>query len=847
MVFNNSIWEAFKRFKLYQNNKEIEFTVLEEQILNYISNEEEGNYIFIAPKDNDYFLLVSIIYSALKMSYYNVFQGENDILDLIKVGDMLQYNKLLCQLIDKNDKNLVLQFKDGKIILPLNLRYKLNKYNGDATVLNKMQTKPMKITKKTKNLLAEIMDINIDEMFKVSKKSLLIIDNKQRINELIKTIDIKVEDNPKVALTEVFAMAYYSSVDNVYYYKGNNNREEPIVKFTSKIYIANELCKKMKDINSILFLPKKISNEDLSDLKEIDRKKHINKVSTVISPIELERQIGNEYLHEDFSINDLSIDINNIIEIKSFNERQLGYYKNYINKNIKINIVKYKNINKLRKYINKNCSILYKTFINDEDITKYIISARKITKRLVSVPIPLIKYDEMIELQYPSETIKALIIELKKNYDKLLNRSISSENKENICKIYDSVKNLYSLIIKHNPKWSELRTIIISTKSESILIVNDNKIVRVAIKVYLNKLFPWKKNIVVGNRDTKSNCERYFDKMIFTGLLEDNMYNNYAKYNAKSVICIFYEFEEKIFEYLRNKYNSFIDNTKVKESIGNDKNINVDNEIYIDEDIEKELELEVELEELITIGYIPNVVVNYGGSLSTNKCCKVIKFIDGKKAFITKQFNAYELDEDREEILIRKPSELMSGQVLLFVDDIERDIVESTIKDLLSIKKIRNVYEVAYDYSKKWKNILKNYMDINNYSYNELERQLRQYGVKRTNATIRSWVADSIVGPQEKEIYEVLAQMTGDKYFLQNYSEIYKSCNMIRSFQIKVRKAIAKSLLRVKTRDDNDEIDNIIMDNCSDLFNNVIRVEVAKIHDIQKEIPCYLTNIVLEE
>lgn len=846
-MFNSSIWETFKRFKIYQNNKEIEFTVLEEQILNYISNEEKGNYLFIAPKDNDYFLLVSIIYSALKMSYYNIFQGGNDILDLIEVGDMLQYNKLLCRLIDKDDKNLVLQFKDGKSILPLNLRYKLNKYNGDATVLNKMQTKSMKSTKKTKNLLAEIMDINIDEMFNVSKKSLLIIENKQRINELIKSIDIKIGDNPKVALTEVFAMAYYSSVDNVYHYKGNTNKGEPIVKFTSKIYIANELCKKMKDINSILFLPKKISNEDLSDLKEIERKKNINKVSSVISPIELERHIGNEYLHEDFLVRDLSIDINSIIETKSFNERQLDYYKNYINKNIKVNVVKYKDVNKLRKDINKVCSILSKTFINDEDILKYVISVRKITKRLVSVPIPLIKYDEMIESQYPSETIKILIIELKKSYDELLNRNISLENKECISKIYDSVQKLYSLIIEDNPKWSELKTIISLTKSESILIVNDNKIVRFAIKGYLNKLFPWKKNIVVGNRDTKSNCQGYFDKTIFTGLLEDNMYNNYAKYNTKSVICIFYQFEKKFFEYLRNKYNSFIDNIKIEESIGDNENINIEDDIYIDEDIEKELKLEVELEELITIGYIPNVGINYDGSQSTNKCCKVVKFTDGKKAFITKQFNAYELDEDREEILIRKPSELIPGQVLLFVNDIERDIVESTIKDLLAIKKIRDVYEVAYGYSKEWKNILKNYMDVNNYSYNELERQLRKYGVKRTNATIRSWVVDSIVGPQEEEIYEVLAQMTRDKYFLENYNEIYKSCNMIRSFQIKVRKAIAKSLLRVKTRDDNDEIDNIIMDNCSHLFNNVIKVEVAKIHDIEKEIPCYLTNIVLEE
>ncbi|MGL5151822.1 MAG: DrmE family protein, partial [Clostridium sp.] len=204
-------------------------------------------------------------------------------------------------------------------------------------------------------------------------------------------------------------------------------------------------------------------------------------------------------------------------------------------------------------------------------------------------------------------------------------------------------------------------------------------------------------------------------------------------------------------------------------------------------------------------------------------------------------------DEEKEEILIKKPSELLSGQVLLFVDDIERDIVDSTIKSLLSIDRIKDVYNEAYRASKSWKVILRDYMESNNYTYNELEKKLSIHGVSRTNATIRSWVVDSIVGPQEEEVYLAIAKMTGDSYFFKNYKTIYESCNMIRSFQIKVRKAIAKSLLRVKSRDDNDEIDNIIIDNCAGLFNNVIKVEIAKVYDIDREIPSYVANTVLEE
>ncbi len=84
------------------------------------------------------------------MSYYNIFESENDILDIIEVGDILKYNKLLCKLKDKNDKYLILEFKDGTFHLPIGFRYKLSKYNGDAKVLNKMQNKPLKTNKKKK-------------------------------------------------------------------------------------------------------------------------------------------------------------------------------------------------------------------------------------------------------------------------------------------------------------------------------------------------------------------------------------------------------------------------------------------------------------------------------------------------------------------------------------------------------------------------------------------------------------------------------------------------------------------------------------------------------------------------
>lgn len=843
-MINNSIWQVFDRFRLYNGNKEIKFTKLEKNIIESIECEDKGSYIYIYPKDNDYFLLLFIIYSAIKVSYFNIFQSEADILDVIKEGEIIQYNKSLCIYEGQEGDKLKIRFKDGFIKLPITLRYKLSKYYGDAKVLKKMPTKVLSNTGKTKDLLAEIMNINIDEICKVSKKSILIIENKQHIYQLIKSIDIKVGDNEKVALTEVFPMAYYSSEENVYHFKGNNKKEDPIVKFTSKTYIANELSKKFKSISSVIYLPKRVTLDDLEDLKNIERKKNVNSVLAIVHPIDIEKQINNEYLHEDFKVKNVKASINLDFNPNYFNERQYLYFKNYINKSLNIKIIENK-ISRLRKRLNTRCASLIRLFENDIEILNYVISARKITKRIVTIPIPLSNFDEMIVKDFPRETTNNLLNNFKYVSESLKKRELALEVRNDIEFIYNMVEELYNLLVNENAKWNELRDVITSSKSQNILIESDNKIIRFGVKSYIKKFFPYRTNVKVGQNKIR-NSESIYDKVIFTGLLEENLYNNYRPYNTKEVICIFYKFEKQFFSYLEKKYELFIKNDEfIIENDNESESIQIIEEEI--EEIKREIELENRIEEFIITGYIHTENEVSGANSSLIECNRVLRFSDGRRAFISKQFNAYELDEDREEIIIRKPTEISIGQILLFIDDINKDIVESTLKGMLTIPQIKDAYEKYYNYSKLWKNILKKYMLENDLTYNDLAREIKKYGVSRTNATIRGWLIDSTVGPQEIEAFRAIAEMTKDEEFIRSYDKVFEACNIVRSFQIKVRKAIAKKMLSINISNENDEIDRIIMENCKNDFDKVIKVEVEKVFNIEKKVPAYLTNTILEE
>lgn len=842
-MIDKLVWEAFNNFKLYKNNKEIKIKELERSTIRELEHKEKGNFISIYPKDSDYILLLSIIYNALKISFFNIYKEDFDILDAINEGDIIKYDKSLCKYKEREEDKIKIQFSDGCILLPVNMRYKLSPYHGTATKLNKMPTSK---SNKIKNLLAEIMGINIDEICKVGKKSILIIENKQRIYKLIRSLSIKIGDNEKVALTEVFSMAYYSSEENVYHFKGNYKKEDPIIKFTSKVYIANNLCKRIKTINSVLFLPKKLLLEDLEDLKEIERRKNISSITTVALPIDIEKQVNNEYFNEDFDIKNCLNKLESGYDINYFNNKQYLYLRNYSKELINLDLI-YDKISNLRKKINIKCSFLSKLFENDDDITKYIISVRKFIKRLLSIPIPISNFDDIIKKDQYQETTTVLFKNIKTNGTLLKQGSIREEVKKCIDLIYDLSEEIYEFIQYKNPKWCKLKNIVIGSKTKSILIISDNKIIRSGITEYIKRFFPNRTNIKI-EKIKDINYDNIYDKVVFTGLLEENYYNNYKIYYSNEIQCIFYKFEYDLFKFVKSKYNKFINQPDIEEVeykyLVED---NFETEQIDIEEVTRELELENKIEEFLITGYMYKDKNLNDESQPLVKCSKVIKFSDGKRAFITKHFNAYELDEEREEIVIRKANEISVGQVLLFIDGLNKDIVESTLKGIINLPKIKDIYEKPYDRSKKWKKILKDFMKYNNFTLGDLSSIIKSKGVSRTAPTIRGWLIDSTVGPQEVEVFKALAEMTNDEYFIENYKEIFNSCNLIRSLQIKVRKAIAKKLLRIDESEDNDEIDKIIMDNCKHDFDYVIKVEVEKIFDIEKDIPAYLTNTVLEE
>ncbi|GEQ17733.1 MULTISPECIES: DrmE family protein [Clostridium] len=840
-MYNDMILKSIEKLNIYYEGKEISLHDLEKRFIDTFLNEKENSNIYIIPKDSTYFIALFIIYSGLFQYLDNIYSDGNNLIDEIEPGDILEYSKARCEFIGSEDEKLKLKFSDLLYRLPIEQSYKISFYKGSATTLNKYPKDNNRGAKKTRNIISQILNIDNDVFSKVISKSTLIVAHKDSVFSIIEKLKIKF-CGELLNIGEVFPIAYCLSEDNYYYFKGNSSKQEPIIKFTSKVYNAKDIIKKNKKINSVVILQDKINKDDLEDVIYISKKNNIDKIRLFFQPLQIEQYIGEERILENFkivNINDKFFEDINVHDINMLNKKQYRLVKNYINVKEKYVTIKDSSQDRYRKNILRKCRNLINTFEDNNKIIKFIIDARTLAKRISSMIMPLPEYESFFENKNLKRyTIKSVLKELQSFSKSEFVDSLSNESKELISEIYNECLNLYYRELKINNKWTELETIIRLTKNERTGIIVENKYIRKAFRKYLKTRYSLKDNISVESMNTIK--ESVFEKVIYTSKLDNNYYWNYRALNSGNNIYILSKSEKNNIKYLKRKYLKFINQT--------DNLLTIDDEKIAVEELEvsQENNLNNELERFIATSYIP-MHLNLGNNQTPTMCELVLTFQTGERAFITSQYEAYVLKEGREEIINKKAKNIEKGDVLLFVEEIEKDLIDQIMADLMNIEEIKAKYSEDYSLVKQWKLDLNRYMAMNNITYNELERKLKDKGVSRCGATIRSWLVNSVVGPQDQEVLKVLGEITSLEILSNKYTQCYEACSNIRKFQILIRKVIARHLLKSSINEEGNELDSLISNRIEEAVKYIKRVEVQNIYQVKKEIPMYLANKVIEE
>ena len=431
-MYNDMILKSIEKLNIYYEGKEISLHDLEKRFIDTFLNEKENSNIYIIPKDSTYFIALFIIYSGLFQYLDNIYSDGNNLIDEIEPGDILEYSKARCEFIGSEDEKLKLKFSDLLYRLPIEQSYKISFYKGSATTLNKYPKDNNRGAKKTRNIISQILNIDNDVFSKVISKSTLIVAHKDSVFSIIEKLKIKF-CGELLNIGEVFPIAYCLSEDNYYYFKGNSSKQEPIIKFTSKVYNAKDIIKKNKKINSVVILQDKINKDDLEDVIYISKKNNIDKIRLFFQPLQIEQYIGEERILENFkivNINDKIFEDINVHDINMLNKKQYRLVKNYINVKEKYVTIKDSSQDRYRKNILRKCRNLINTFEDNNKIIKFIIDARTLAKRISSMIMPLPEYESFFENKNLKRyTIKSVLKELQSFSKSEFVDSLSNESR----------------------------------------------------------------------------------------------------------------------------------------------------------------------------------------------------------------------------------------------------------------------------------------------------------------------------------------------------------------------------------------------------------------------------------
>ena len=240
-------------------------------------------------------------------------------------------------------------------------------------------------------------------------------------------------------------------------------------------------------------------------------------------------------------------------------------------------------------------------------------------------------------------------------------------------------------------------------------------------------------------------------------------------------------------------------------------------------------------------------MLSSGTHVSTIDISHIATCADGESIFFTKKYRAYVFDSAKEDVVEVSVDKLSAGDTVVFRS---HNAETKDIVTLLLDKYIDECHtageevQTAYLKARYWKEVLRKYQADNNLSFAQMSKRLENYGSKKHEVTIKSWLAEDsyIVGPTDKETYFAIAEMTQDLDMLTDPESFCIACDKIRSVRIGILKLIAKAIInkysgKLTVEDD---MAKVVSENIEDIS---VLVQIETITPVEgKKAPMNLIN-----
>lgn len=825
---------------------------------------EQHNISIVLHTGSICFDIVTVIFAALSNLVLNDNNVKN-VLDSLNVGDMVTfkganyiYKGIEEQIIlGEKSKYAILEGKSkGTSITemePENQWHLITPYYGAST--SKGGRGRRNTIDKRNKFIEYFTGTPASEIPSVIDTSTVVVMPRSRADEIIRNLVIKYSKEgtkEEVKLLDLVTASYYTESDE-YNYSGNSARHEPILKITSKLSVARELIIRPQEnrILGLMILEQDGATQSKSELVELLERRTLG---YVYASYHIASDTGEELVREyekanlfactkEFLLNTVMPKNHYNPTVDMLNKQIDTIIAKQINEIILDSDYEWKEFKSVKRNI-KNISDTDIIGGNKED---FVIQASALLNLLVRAPFSMRSFEEsgvQDNCGMAITTPDKRLVELKK-----YSNDFSESLREKAILIIDFLETMYLNLYSENAKEEELKSILSDHRREKIaIIVPKNYFAEVLENTLKHYMSAGNVEIYTAN---KFNSEFIYDRIIVCGDFSGKRFNAMKCKTASDIDVLLYEFEHKMFRYRLRKFEKI-------EREYNRRVFNLPIEEY-EECFEPEVEAELAEMEQITYemeGYLDElnqIAIQKYVSKTRNEGTQGIevthygRFDDGDSILFSKNYKPIVFEETLGEVREMELDNLATGDVIIFTknDNLTKSIVEEILENLIDQNLLGAHICDAYEKSRYWKDVLRDYMDRHDLTYDELGRRMRALGSTKHPVTIRSWIQpfSHIVGPKDEESYKHIAILTNDEKMMDNASAYHEACSVIRRERVKILKLIATSIINSLrgTAPRNDVVLEAVFENVDNL---AIKKQIENIarFDEEKNAPLNMVN-----
>lgn len=775
--------------------------------------EAEGHTVgFALHTGSILFDAMAIVYAAISNLVFNTTNSE-DVISGLKIGDAVLYGtgkktRSIFQGFAKLEDSpmgeyILLTGVAGKTYVPKSRWGHISPYHGTATRLDRRGLR--QTNSERTHFFKDVLGFREENIPNVINSSTTIVLSRERADQLIKGITISFGDK-RVCLLDIVTASYFTENEELYY-GGNIGKTEPVLKITSKLSKARSLMMQSHGNTNIGLI---VLGHDM-----------IARGITELPALLNKRSIHYEFVctHMDSEYVKPLLEIYDGVQLFACTKEKLKQYSIIpVSKNILTQELSAQALASLRHNVQSipvggyvcwdEYCLFKKTLqsirfldIESDEKNQFIIQAYYLMNLFTSAVFSMDKFEKYItsgvlSVEKPSKKLEVLS-ELSALFPERLNVK---------CKeIISILETCYLTIQEQCPKQDTLRDVIVQYATKQVALIVPKTYYETVLSaegIYNLMTDPARLHISTPNKFKSSIV---YDVVICVGDIKDGHFNPFRCRTSKDIYILQYLLEERFFKNkciaaknIETEYNQMMVRFSEYESSRN---------------TEETLELVGEVAEVGEVSDELDAYVHYLNELATLKSCglgasssstltdtvAVALFESGERAFFTKRYKAYVIDESSSDV-VERPADLLSeGDLLIFTqnNEIAQDIVDEILSELIRNKGVSLEISTCYAMSKKWKVALVDYMNISKVTPKKIAQIMIGNGVKVQEATIKQWLdADSrTIGPRLKDSIQQIALLVDDEEMFENYEKYFEACSTIRKIRREILKAIGEAII----------------------------------------------------